>query len=235
LEIERPNIAHVRPVRQVLTDGIYEALKEQLMDLTIRPGSVMNMARLAKELDVSTTPLREALARLESEGLITKKALQGYRAAPVLDEAGVGELFELRLALEPLAASKAATLRSEKDLADIETSVTNMTSMTATNTLTGHYQQYRAFADEDARFHNIVGRASRNVLLLRTMAGLNAHIHLYRLYFAAGIGNETALEHARIQAAIRDADARAAKRAMHEHLDNAWQRLRAKLSQELTG
>jgi DNA-binding GntR family transcriptional regulator len=226
----------MRPTRQVLTDGIYENLKKQLMDLTIPPGSVMNMARLAKELDVSTTPLREALARLESEGLITKKALQGYRAAPVLDEAGVGELFAVRLALEPLAASRAAARRSGEELADLEASVTDMRSMTAANTLTGHYQQYRAFADEDARFHEIVARASRNGLLSRTLAGLNAHIHLYRLYFAAGIGTETALEHARICASITDADADAAGQAMREHLDNARQRLQASLlSRELTG
>lgn len=235
MEWQPPRTAHARPARHVLTEGIYETLKEQLMDLTIQPGSVMNMAKLAKELDVSTTPLRESLARLESEGLITKKALTGYRAAPVLDESGVRELFEVRLALEPVAAGRAATRRSGHDLADIETSVGNMRIMTAGNTLTGHYQQYRLFADEDARFHGIIARAAGNGLLSRTLAGLNAHIHLYRLYFAAGIGTETALEHASIRAAIEEADADDAERAMRSHLDNAWHRLQASLSRELTG
>jgi DNA-binding GntR family transcriptional regulator len=219
----------------VLTEGIYEALKEQLMDLTIQPGSVMNMSKLAKELDVSTTPLREALARLESEGLITKKALTGYRAAPVLDESGVRELFEVRLALEPVAARRAASQRSSQDLADIETSAADMRAMTAGSSLAGHYQQYRQFADEDARFHEIVARAAGNGLLSRTLVGLSAHIHLYRLYFAAGIGTETALEHTSICAAIRDANADSAEQAMREHLENAWHRLAASLSRSLTG
>lgn len=217
--------SRLRPARQVLTDGVYEAVKELLMDLTIPPGRLINMAQLAKDLDVSTTPLRETLARLESEGLITKKALQGYRATPVLDAVGVRELFEVRLALESSATRLAAERRSADELKGIEASIKQMRALTARTTINGEYQQYRAFADEDARFHALVASASGNELLERTITGLNAHVHLYRLYFASEIAPETAREHTKIQVALKRGDVEGAEGAMRDHLQNSWHRL----------
>src|SRR3954452_141794 len=98
-------IAGVEPLgsgirREVLADGVYEAIKSLIMDRRIEPGAKINMDALARDLDVSPTPVREALARLEADGLVTKRALVGYTTAPMLDATGLEELFELRQLLE---------------------------------------------------------------------------------------------------------------------------------------
>src|SRR5437764_3358648 len=106
--------------REILADGVYEAIKSLIMDQRIEPGAKINMDSLARELQVSPTPVREALARLESDGLVTKRPLAGYTAASLLDAAGVDELFELRLLLEPAAARWAAQAIDNAALAELQ-------------------------------------------------------------------------------------------------------------------
>ena len=95
------------PPRQILTDGVYEAVKELVMDQHIEPRSRVNIDKLARDLGVSPTPVREALARLESDGLVIKEPLRGYSIAPLLDRAAFEELYEVRLLLEPHVARRA--------------------------------------------------------------------------------------------------------------------------------
>src|SRR3712207_4453999 len=96
------------PQRQLLGDTVYEAVKALVMDDVLAPGERVSIDRLARELAVSPTPLREALARLESDGLVRKEAMRGYSVAPLLTAREVAELYELRLLLEPWAARRAA-------------------------------------------------------------------------------------------------------------------------------
>src|ERR1700748_161527 len=96
------------PRRSVLADEIYEILKSKLMDNVVEPGGRLSIDGLSRDLKVSPTPIREALARLESDGLVVKKAPHGYTAASLLDAASFEELFKMRLLLEPACASWAA-------------------------------------------------------------------------------------------------------------------------------
>ncbi|TIV72373.1 MAG: GntR family transcriptional regulator, partial [Mesorhizobium sp.] len=90
-----------------LAGDVYEAIFAQLMSLKIPPGSRITVDNLVREFDVSHTPIREALGRLEGEGLVVKTHLIGYRAAPQITRRRFDELYELRLLLEPAAAAKA--------------------------------------------------------------------------------------------------------------------------------
>ena len=96
--------------RQMLADDVYEAIKTMLMDHVIRPGARISIDGLAREFQVSSTPVREALARLESEGLAVKEPLKGYRATPLLSLAEFDDLYRFRQLLEPWAARRAAEL-----------------------------------------------------------------------------------------------------------------------------
>ncbi|WP_245518444.1 GntR family transcriptional regulator, partial [Mesorhizobium sp. M1C.F.Ca.ET.189.01.1.1] len=91
-----------------LAEDVYEAIFAQLMSLKIAPGSRITVDNLVKEFDVSHTPIREALGRLEGEGLVLKTHLIGYRAAPQITRRRFDELYEMRLLLEPHGAAKAA-------------------------------------------------------------------------------------------------------------------------------
>src|ERR1700692_3159069 len=85
------------PRRSVLADEIYELLKSKLMDNVVEPGARLSIDGLSRDLRVSAPPIREALARLESDGLVTKKAHHGYTAAPLIDARSFDELFRMRL------------------------------------------------------------------------------------------------------------------------------------------
>jgi DNA-binding GntR family transcriptional regulator len=78
------------PRRSVLADEIYEILKSKLMDHVVEPGARLSIDGLSRDLKVSPTPIREALARLESDGLVTKRAHHGYTAAPLIDARAFG-------------------------------------------------------------------------------------------------------------------------------------------------
>lgn len=100
----------MRPARRLtLTDEVYETIRAQLMDHVVAPGARINIDALARSLQVSPTPVREALARLEADGLIRKRPLAGYTATPLLTREEFEELVEMRLILETAAARLAAT------------------------------------------------------------------------------------------------------------------------------
>ena len=103
------------PARQMLAGEVYEYIKTQLMDQQIQPGVRINIDKLARQLQISQTPIREALARLEAEGLVTKEPLRGYSSTPLLDPSSFQQLYEMRLLIEPAAARKAAQNTSEVD------------------------------------------------------------------------------------------------------------------------
>src|SRR5262245_57795215 len=108
--VRPPADSPARPApRQILTDNVYEAIKALVMDHAIAPGARVNIDALARQLQVSQTPLREALARLESDGLVTKEPLRGYSAAPLMSWKQLDDLYGFRLLVEPWAAGSAAT------------------------------------------------------------------------------------------------------------------------------
>lgn len=94
--------------KQPIADQMYSVLLRQLMAGEREAGSSPNIGALARELDVSQTPLREALARLEHTGLVERVALRGYRVAPMMTRGDVQQLFEARLLSEPRLAHDAA-------------------------------------------------------------------------------------------------------------------------------
>ena len=101
------------PRRNVLADDVYELVKAMVMDHVIRPGARVSIDGLARELAVSPTPVREALARLESDGLVLKEPLKGYRATPLLTLAVAAGLAAITPAVRAVRIDPAQTLRSE--------------------------------------------------------------------------------------------------------------------------
>src|SRR5918993_2685520 len=108
-----------RPAR--LGDEVYNAIYSQLMSHKITPGGRISVDNLVRELGVSQTPIREALSRLEAQGLVVKTHLIGYSAADQLDRSRLEQLYELRLLLEPFAAAKAAVNMTDASIHRLET------------------------------------------------------------------------------------------------------------------
>jgi len=216
------------PPRQILTDGVYEAVKELVMDQHIEPRSRVNIDKLARDLDVSPTPVREALARLESDGLVIKEPLRGYSIAPLLDRDAFEELYEVRLLLEPHVARRAGERSNAQLVRNLQRVIDEMqATMDALGgeTEARTYREYRRFAFQDAEFHELLTLAAGNQLLRDTLARLRSHLHLYRLYYSSGIGEDTITEHQRILDAIKRRDPDQAAAAMVAHIEKSRQRL----------
>src|SRR3954466_3542759 len=94
--------------RATLGDDVYETLRGVILEHMLAPGERVNIDALSRELEVSPTPVREALARLESEGLVRKRPLAGYTVSPLLTRDEFHHMFDMRLLLECAAARWAA-------------------------------------------------------------------------------------------------------------------------------
>jgi DNA-binding GntR family transcriptional regulator len=218
------------PRRQILSDGVYEALKELVMDHGLEPGARVSIDDLARRLSVSQTPVREALARLESDGLVVKEPLRGYRTAPLLDADAFEQLYELRLLLEPRGARRAAKLATDGQLAILANANDGMRRAIGAARKARTYREYRTFAAQDAMFHDTIAAASGNEFLRDSLARWRSHLHLYRLSFHGGIAVETLPEHEQVLAALRSRKPAAAEAAMAEHVKNSQERLQASIA-----
>nr|WP_314842267.1 GntR family transcriptional regulator [uncultured Microbacterium sp.] len=221
---DEARVPRALPVRRALVDDVYDAVLGLLMDQMIEPGARVNIDAVARELDVSPTPVREALTRLESEGLVTKRALKGYVAAPLLDADGLRDLYDMRELLEPRAASLASAHIDDSTEQALVDSVEQMRAASAPEQ-DEHFRDYRQFIDEDLRFHHLIAEHAGSPLLAEAIVRLRSHMHLYRLNFRHDFEADTVSEHEGILAALRRRDPDAAAAAMRVHIENSYTRL----------
>ncbi|GAB3220741.1 GntR family transcriptional regulator [Glycomyces halotolerans] len=213
--------ALVWPERQTLADEAYTELKSRILQSVLEPGVKLSIDALAKRLEISQTPIREALARLESEGLVERRALVGYKVTPLLTREEFEDLFEMRLLLEPVAARRAAA-RSEECGPDVPAAL-RMLARTPSYSSDAKLSQLD-FTEADQRFHNYVGEVSGSPMLARSIERLDAHLHLHRAYIAPTAIEETEDEHRAVAEAIIDRKPLAAEEAMRRHLENSRRR-----------
>jgi len=207
--------------RLMLRESVYEAVKGLLMDHDTEPGSKLSIDGIARDLQVSPTPVREALFRCEAEGLVVRKPNTGYVVAPLLNEKQLDDLYDIRLLLEPASARRAATSASTQELADIQAAAASMTPTLAGDT----YDAYREFATQDAQFHAAIATASGNPLIAETLERLRAHTHGYRLFFRRELARTVIDEHMAVINGLLAKDAQAAETAMRGHLEASRARL----------
>jgi DNA-binding GntR family transcriptional regulator len=208
--------------RVALAQQVRARLLERIMDRDLPPGARLNIDALAREMGVSSSPLREALAALTARGLVRNEAFLGFSVAPMPDHAFLHAMFDTRLRLEPWLAAEAARRVTERQLAQLGDALAAM----APEARPGPWQRHHAHAAADEGFHDTIAEASGNAPARLALAALNAQIHASRLYLAAQTGaEETAAEHRRLLAALDARDPAAAEAAMTDHLEGSRRRL----------
>src|SRR4051812_49803721 len=105
-----------RPDRQLVTDWVYEEIRGAIVDLRLEPGAPLREAAIASQLGVSKTPVREALGRLEQEGLVEATSFKGA-VVTNYSERDLQEIYELRELLEGVAVRAAASDADDETLA----------------------------------------------------------------------------------------------------------------------
>lgn len=204
-----------------LAEDVYEAIFAQLMSLKIAPGSRITVDNLVKEFDVSHTPIREALGRLEGEGLVLKTHLIGYRAAPQITRRRFDELYEMRLLLEPHGAAKAAATMDEAKLGTLLVAAGVMSRREGKD----ERLRYSNFARQDAIFHDKIMEYAENELIRETLGYQHTHFHIFRLMYHSRVTEEALDEHEAILAAFGSTDPDAAAKAMRAHIEHSRDRL----------
>ena len=200
------------------TDYAYAALRKRIMSGALPHGSAVSQEALAAELNVSTTPLREAMRRLASEGLVILDAHRDARVAPLTaDEAR--SLFEVRQRLDPLAVRLAAERRSEADRARIRVAASSLEPLVAGSSVDA--------LDAHRAFHAALYRASHNDLLITLLDGLWDKADRYRRATLEAREDSPAdrarveQEHQAMMSAVLDGDPDAAEEHMRRHVANS--------------
>jgi DNA-binding GntR family transcriptional regulator len=210
----------LRPVSMV--DGVYDNIYERLMSLEIAPGARIAIDVLARDLDISQTPVREALSRLEREGLVRKAHLIGYSAAPQLTRKQFDDLYQFRLLLEPEGARLAAHNMTPEALAEIEATAADMQNG---GTPVDRNSRYSRFARADAQFHDAILRIGGNDVIRHALSVRHVHLHIFRLMFHARVTAEALDEHECLLVALRNRNPEAAAQAMRDHIQRSHDRL----------
>lgn len=204
-----------------LAGDVYDAIFAQLMSLQIAPGARITVDNLVRELNVSHTPIREALGRLEGEGLVLRAHLVGYRAAPQVSRDRFDELYELRMLLEPEAAAKAAARMDEAGLVTLQ----QLAGVMAADHGQDEQLRYSDFARQDAEFHDHILEIAGNGLIRDALRMQHTHFHIFRLMFHRRVTVEALDEHEALLDAFRRGNPQMARDAMGVHIQNSRTRL----------
>ncbi|MGE8941795.1 GntR family transcriptional regulator [Leptospira interrogans] len=214
-----------------MSEQTYEDIKERIIDQALPPGARLNIDALARELSISSTPVREALVRLEREQLVSLELYAGYSVAPPPKPEYLEGLLEFRILWEGHCALIGAPKKRPETLRVMEQCYKKMH---AVRRLGARYREYRKFTDEDARFHQAIIDSAENPAMSKIYAGLHIILLQSRLYLtrsATGAPSEQVLgEHAAILEAFKAGDGEAARSAIVAHLEGGRARLRLAMS-----
>lgn len=210
------------PQRQVLADDVYDTIKAALLSNRIEPGARLVLDRLAAQLGVSNTPIRQALSRLESEGLIVKQPYRGFTASRLLDHETLDDMYEFRLLLEPAIAAKAAARSRPADLDQLRQAAG---VQVPSDVAQDHPLMERARAS-DAAFHVCLADIAGNGVISESLARLFQRTTVHRIHHRSGAEAQAWREHQEVIEAVAAADAARAAEAMAAHLAAARERLR---------
>jgi len=217
--------------RRGLRDHVYDRVLYMLLGTNIAPGTRLSIDAIARDLDVSPTPVREALVQMERTGLVTRVANKGYRVAPPLADDRLEALFDARIVLEcgAIALAAADSPRLVPLLEGALDAQTAMTSAirTATNAGDIPLELLREYFTVDWRFHQLIFEATHNPFLIDMSDSIATRVHRMRQTVQTGVSDadDAVLEHrAVLDAVAHGPDAAAA--AMRSHIEKVRERSR---------
>ncbi len=200
-----------KPLREL----VFESLREAILNGTLGPSERLMEIQLAEEMGVSRTPVREAIRKLELEGLVVMIPRKGaYVAGMSLKD--IADVFEIRGALEGLAAELAAERATEEELEFMERYLVKISEEIEKGDLD-------KVVEIDTDFHTLLYKASRNERLSQIISNLREQIQRFRTTSLSYPGRmKVALEeHRKIVEAISSRDGESAGKIAQEHIENA--------------
>lgn len=211
-----------------LPEFVYGKIREKIFSGEFEQGSPLRQEKLAKMLGVSRLPVREALTRLEVEGIVSLRPRQGFVVAPLRVE-DIDELFDLRSVVEELAACVATTLRKEEDVSEVGAIIERMEKLRP-----GSNRDLVDFSSLNRSFHERLFAISRREMMCNLLSTMHSSAERYVRMGARLVSDltEAHKEHRAIFEAFARGDATEAGRASRLHVQNTGKRLRDVLNKE---
>lgn len=205
------NLDSYKPLREL----VLEAIREAIINGTLKPRERLMEIQLAEELGVSRTPIREALRKLELEGFIVMVPRKGAYVADMTFK-DIADVFEIRAALEGLAAGLAAERITDDELESMERMLVEKAEAIAEDNI-------EKVVEADTKFHDALYGASRNERLTTIISNLREQIQRFRTRSLSypGRSKRSLEEHRGILEAVQSRDIQAARQAAQDHIENA--------------
>ncbi|MBO3443945.1 MULTISPECIES: GntR family transcriptional regulator [Clostridia] len=211
--LNKLNLDEYKPLRDV----VFENLREAILEGKLKPGQRLMEVQLAEQLGVSRTPVREAIRKLELEGLVVMLPRKGaYVANMSLKD--IIDVLEIRASLEGLAASLAAERINPDDIKKLEIIVKEFEELTIASDVD-------TLLKKDVEFHECIFKATNNKKLHQLINSLWEQVYRFRVTYISDYDSSLSIvnEHKLILEAIKKGDNELAKKHAREHIEKAEQ------------
>jgi len=209
-KFSKVNLYDYKPLREV----VFNTLREAIISGELKPGERLMEVQLAEKIGVSRTPVREAIRKLELEGLVEMLPRKGAHVSEITDK-DIMDVLEVRTSLDGLATSLAAYRMSSDELKSLNNVLAHLTGFIEKENLQGSIKR-------DVEFHEIIYRSSRNDKLIQISNNLREQVQRFRVIYLKDYSSPKALiqEHINIIEALTAKDTMAAQKAAETHIKN---------------
>lgn len=197
-----------------LRDVVFNTLRQAILTGELKPGERLMEIHLANRLGVSRTPIREAIRKLELEGLVIMVPRKGAEVAKITEK-NMRDVLEVRKALEELAVKLACDKMTDEQIVELEHACEHFKNIVQTHKVT-------KITEADVNFHSIIFTSTNNQRLIQMINNLGEQMYRYRLEYIKDEKHHEKLvtEHEEILSAIKARDVEKAGVAVSVHIDN---------------
>ncbi len=197
-----------------LRDVVFKTLRRGILTGELKPGERLMEIHLANKLGVSRTPIREAIRKLELEGLVTMIPRRGAEVAQITPKS-MKDVLEVRKVLDTLAVELACERISQEEKEQLAQACREFEKAVESG-------DFGTIARTDVAFHDIIVEATGNMRLTQMVNNLAEQMYRYRFEYIkdAKMHSQLIQEHRQIYEGILNKDVEAAKAAIASHIDN---------------
>ena len=197
-----------------LRDVVFKTLRQGILTGELKPGERLMEIHLANKLGVSRTPIREAIRKLELEGLVTMIPRRGAEVAQITEKS-MKDVLEVRKVLDDLSVELACERITEEEKELLKNACVDFEEAVKTG-------DFAKIAKTDVAFHDIIITATRNIRLSQMVNNLAEQMYRYRFEYIKDSSQHARLvqEHEEICQGIIAGDKKRALEAIEAHIDN---------------
>ena len=209
-----------------LRDVVFNTLRQGILTGELKPGERLMEIHLANKLGVSRTPIREAIRKLELEGLVTMIPRRGAEVAQITEKS-LKDVMEVRRALDALSVELACDRINDEELAALGKACESFEKAVSTG-------DPKKIAQADVEFHNIIVKAAGNTRLVQLINNLSEQMYRYRFEYIKDVSTHEQLiaEHRILFDCIQNKDKATAAKTAKLHIDNQENAIMRQLHKE---